>query len=106
MSALKLKILTPDGQKLRYSCDSAVLWMAPDEKGKGEGSIGIRSGHAESIIALGNGPLEGRLQGKVLISGKTEGGFAAVLNDKVTVVTPKFTIEYTDKDADGKGYGN
>ena len=87
MSFLSLKIVTPEGDDRVIPCDSVTLWMAPDAKGKGEGSIGIRKGHTEAVIALGNGPLEAHLDGKSVFSARTEGGFATVLNDIVTVIT-------------------
>ncbi len=89
MSApLTLKIVTPEGMDQTFECDSVALWMAPDSKGKGKGSIGIRKGHAEAVIALGNGPLEARLSGSTVFSGFSEGGFATVRSDIITVVTP------------------
>ena len=89
MSPLTLKIVTPEGDDQSVACDSVNLWMAPDSKGKREGSFGIRKGHAEAVIALGNGPLEAHLEGKSVFSARTEGGFATILRDTVTVVTPK-----------------
>ena len=87
MSPLTLKIVTPEGDDRTLSCDSVILWMAPDARGKGEGSIGIRKGHTDAVIALGNGPLEAHLEGKSVFSARTEGGFATVLRDTVTVIT-------------------
>ncbi len=89
MSPLTLKIVTSEGDNQTIACDSVNLWMAPDSKGKGEGSFGIRKGHVEAVIALGNGPLEAHLEGKSVFSARTEGGFATILKDTVTVVTPK-----------------
>ncbi len=87
MSALTLKIVTPEGVDQTVSCDSISLWMASDKKGIGEGSIGIRKGHTDAVIALGNGNIEARLDGRTVFSAGTEGGFATVLDDIVTVVT-------------------
>ena len=93
MSALTLKIVTPDGIDRTYDCDSVSLWMAPDAKGKGEGSIGIRKDHVNAVIALGNGPVTANLQGKTVFSALSEGGFATVLNNVVTVVSQHITQE-------------
>ena len=93
MSPLLLEIVTPEGVDRQFECDSISLWMAPDTRGKGEGSLGIRKGHIESVIALGNGPLTARLDGKTVFSAQTEGGFATVQQDKVTVVTPHLQQE-------------
>lgn len=87
MSALTLRIVTSDGVDRTVGCDSVMLWMAPDSNGKGEGFIGIRKGHVDAVIALGNGKTEARLGGELVFSAITEGGFATVQNDTVTVVS-------------------
>ena len=89
MSALTLKIISPEGASQIVGCDSVTLWMAPDVNGKGEGSIGIRKGHTDAVIALGSGPVHAHLDGNEVFSAKSEGGFATVLHDTVTIVTPK-----------------
>ena len=89
MSRLTLKIVTPEGVNESVECDSVSLWMAPDSRGRGEGSIGIRRGHVDAVIALGNGKIEGRQNGKTVFSAETEGGFATVREDTVTVVTTR-----------------
>lgn len=91
MSPLTLKIVTPDGEDREISCDSVSLWMAPDQKGRQEGSIGIRKGHTNAVIALGNGSVAALQDGKSVFSGRTEGGFATVLNNTVTVITNHLT---------------
>ena len=88
MSSLTLKIVTPDGVNQTVLCDSVSLWMAADAKGKGEGSLGIHKGHTEAVIALGKGPLFANLEGKRVYSAHTDGGFATVLADTVTIVSP------------------
>ena len=92
MSALTLKIVTPEGVDKTVACDSITLWMAPDVHGKGEGSLGIRKGHTEAVIALGEGPLSAHLEGKEVFSDRTKGGFATVLDDTVTIVTPHMGV--------------
>ena len=92
MTGLTLKIVTPDGMDRTVDCDSILLWMAADTSGKGEGSIGIRQGHVNAVIALGNGPIEARLKGSKVFEAETEGGFATVMNDTVTVVTQHLKI--------------
>ena len=93
MSALLLEIVTPEGEDRKFECDSISLWLAADTRERGEGSMGIRKGHIESVIALGNGPLTARQDGKTVFSAQTEGGFATVLHDRVTVVTPHLQQE-------------
>ena len=87
MSALTLKVVSPDGLNRTVECDGVILWMAPDRSGKGEGSIGIRKDHVNAVIALGSGKIEAHLDGKTVYSGRSEGGFATVLDNTVTVVT-------------------
>ncbi len=87
MNSVTLKILSPGGMNRTMECDSVMLWMAPDSKGKGEGSIGIRKGHTDAVIALGSGPVEARVNGQTVFSAVTKGGFATVSDDVVTVVT-------------------
>ena len=93
MSALTLKIVTPEGVDKSVDCDSVILWMAPDSKGEGEGSLGIRKGHAEAVIALGKGPMKASLNGTPVFSARIDGGFATVVNDVVSVVTPHVIID-------------
>lgn len=88
MSALTLKVVTPEGTDRTLECDSVSLWMAPDAKGRGEGSIGIRKGHTGAVIALGTGPVRAALGEKTVFSAEADGGFATVLNDTVTIVSP------------------
>ena len=88
MSALTLKIVSPEGLDQAVECDGVILWMAPDRTGKGEGSIGIRKDHVNTVIALGSGKIEAHLDGKTVYSGRSEGGFATVLDNVITVVTP------------------
>ncbi len=93
MSPLTLKIVTPKGVDQTVPCDSVSLWMAPDGKGKGEGSIGIRKDHVNAVIALGNGPIEAHADGNTVFSARSEGGFATVLNNIITVVSQQIKIE-------------
>ncbi len=91
MSALTLQIVTPEGVNRTIPCDSVSLWMAPDSKGRGEGSIGIRKGHVDAVIALGNGKIEALEDGKPVFTGQSEGGFATVRSNVVSVITTKLS---------------
>lgn len=95
MSSLKLKIVTPEGENRDIDCDSVILWMAADRNGRGEGSIGIHKGHTDAVIALGCGPLKALQNGNPVFTTKTNGGFATVLNDTITVVTPNIQSVYS-----------
>ena len=91
MSALTLKVMTPDGIDQNVECDGVTLWMAPDRSGKGEGSVGILKGHVNTIIALGTGPIEAHRGGHIVYSARSEGGIATVLNNTVTVISHSIT---------------
>ena len=92
MSTLTLRIVTPEGVNRTIPCDSVSLWMAPDSKGRGEGSIGIRKGHADAVIALGNGKIEALEDGKPVFSALSEGGFATVRSDVISVISTHISL--------------
>ena len=93
MSTLTLKIVTPEGIDRTIDCDSVSLWMAPDSKGKGEGSIGIRKDHVNAVIALGNGPVTAQRQGNTIFSAQSDGGFATIRDNVITVVSQHIKVE-------------
>ena len=84
---LTLKILSPDGVKGDVSCDSITLTVRDNEKGKGGGSYGIRTGHASSVIATDSGFISARLRGETVFSESFPGGTAFVADNTVTVLT-------------------
>lgn len=86
---LTLKIVSKDGTAKPVECESVHLMVADDNMGEGGGSMGIRTGHIKSLISLDRGPVIAYLDGKEIFSCKTDGGFATVENDIVTVVTEK-----------------
>lgn len=79
-------ILSPDGKKQSFSCDSVHLIITEDDKGKRGGSYGIRQGHMKALISLDKGEISAHLKGEKIFSVVTEGGFATVENDVVTCV--------------------
>lgn len=86
MSTFTFSIVTPDGVNGEYSCDSVNLIMPDDKKGKNGGSIGIRKGHADSVIALDKGDIIAKLEGKIIFQGQVSGGFAVVKNGNLSVI--------------------
>ena len=84
---LKIRVITPKGEAGSALCDSIRLLMSDDENGKNGGSIGIRHGHEDAVIALSSGPAVGLLNGETVFTADIEGGFATVKNDLVTIVT-------------------
>lgn len=87
---MKLQIITPNGAAEAVECDSVRLIMANDAEGKGGGSIGIRKGHADAVIALEpQGKAEAFLEGNLVFSRTLSGGFALVKSDAVSILTEK-----------------
>ena len=88
-----VKLITPSGLSAETECDSFVFLMAEDRNGKGEGSIGIRPGHADAVICIAPGPFTARLRGNSVLSGKLGGGFVMVKNSEVTVLSDDVVVE-------------
>ena len=86
---LTLKIVSKDGTRPPVECDSVHLNVCDDTMGRGGGSMGIRAGHIKSLICLDRGPVTAYLEGKEIFSCITDGGFATVENDIITIVTEK-----------------
>lgn len=86
---LTLKIISKDGSSSPVECDSIHLTVCDNTMGKGGGSMGIRQGHIKSLICLDKGPVTAYVGGKEVFSTVTDGGFATVENDAITVVTEK-----------------
>lgn len=89
MSLLHLKIVAPTGIGAEVDCDSINLIMTDDKDGNGGGSIGIRDGFTDAMIAVAPGPIEARLSDKTVLKIRVEGGFATVKNNVVTVLANK-----------------
>ncbi len=84
---IRLSIVTPNGEAASAVCDSVRLNAQDDAHGRNGGGLGIRRGHAPAMIALSEGTVTALLEGSVVRKVKICGGFAAVGNDKVTVLT-------------------
>ena len=84
---LDLSVVTPSGSAAQVRCDSVTLPAADGKDGKGGGSLGIRPGHIQALIALAPGRVVAKHGGKVLLSLTVGSGYAAVTGDRVTVVT-------------------
>ncbi|MBR4881568.1 MAG: hypothetical protein IKU19_06510 [Clostridia bacterium] len=88
---LTLKIVSKEGVSTPVECDSVHLKVCDNTLGQGGGSMGIRPGHIKSLISVERGPVVAYLDGKEIFSLDTDGGFATVENDNVTIVTEKIT---------------
>lgn len=78
---LLLRIITPAGIALETACSSVLMPLADDKNGKGGGSIGVRHGHIDAVMALSEGTV--RAGGLCVDIGA---GLASVENDTVTVI--------------------
>ena len=85
---LTLRLLTPRGGRPPCVCDTVRLLLPDDENGRGGGFAGIRRGHTPAVFALAPGPVTALADGKILLRAFTAGGYASVLRDVVTVITP------------------
>ncbi len=85
---LSMRVVTPNGVFCETSCDSVVLQCSPDADGTPNGSIGIRKGHTDAVIALGAGEVvisrDGEKSKKKISVGR---GIATVSQNLVTVIT-------------------
>ena len=91
-NAIRLTVVTPDGEAVSVTCDSVRMEAQDDINGRNGGGIGIRRGHAPAMIALGEGLLTASSEGNPVLKAKVKNGFAAVAQDVVTVLTDRADI--------------
>lgn len=84
--ALVLKIVTTAGEKAQVECDSIRLQIPDDEKGQQGGSLGIRKGHADALLAVAPGTVKAVDHDGTLKEFSVGGGFAFVEKDVVTLL--------------------
>lgn len=89
---LTLKIVSAIGSVSSFECDSVHLTVSDNDMGQGGGSMGIREGHIKSLISLDRGSITAYTDGKEILSAVSDGGFATVEDNTVTVVTKKCCI--------------
>lgn len=82
--ALLLKIVTPAGEVASVECDSIRLQIPDDENGRQGGSMGIRRGHTDALLAVAPGTVTA--VGETVREFPVSGGFAFVERDVVTVL--------------------
>ncbi len=85
-----LSVYTPGSERYRVRCDS-VRFSIPDSRdGKTlGGSVGIRRGHADALMAVAPGKIEGFSDGEPILSCVVKGGLAIVGGDKVSILTDR-----------------
>lgn len=87
--SLVLVIVTLDGQNKIEDCDTVLLPVSEDSKGRFSGSYGIRKGHAKSVFSVAQGQLIAYRDEKIIFSAKISDGFAMVESDTVSVTVDK-----------------
>ncbi len=83
---MTLHICTPNGEEQIVECDTLHFSMPDGTDGRGGGRIGIRPGHAASLIAMAPGLLEAFRAGSPVLQMQVGGGFASVKRNTVTVL--------------------
>ena len=89
---LTFKIVSLNGGTEPIECDSVHLILCDSTEGKDGGSIGIRTGHIRSLLSVAGGKVSAYLDAKEIFSCQSDGGFATVEDDTVTLVTQKYTM--------------
>lgn len=88
-----LVFASPGAPETAVRCD-AVSFSVPDgANGKDGGSVGIRPGHTNAMMALASGKITARLEGQDVLSCTTSGGFAMVEGHRVTVLSDGLQID-------------
>ena len=90
--SLRLSITTPNDTETAVRCDSLRFSVPDGENGKNGGSIGIRCGHADALMAVAPGRIVARVGERIVLDCETTAGFAVVQNDQVTVLTDSLQI--------------
>ena len=92
-----LVLASPGAPETVIRCD-AVSFKVPDgAKGKNGGSVGIRPGHTNAMMALDGGKITARLEGQEVLSCMTSGGFAMVEGQRVTVLSDGLQIDHVNE---------
>lgn len=86
MENMVLKVVTPGGEAVNVDCDSVQLRIPDDASGNHGGWLGIRRGHADSLMALAPGKVQARLNGALVAETFVSGGIAFVADNVVTVL--------------------
>ena len=82
-----LTVITPGGEPVRARCDSVRLNVPDSRDGKIKGgSVGIRRGHTDALMALAPGKVEGFSDGKRVLCCEIGGGLAVVSGDQMNVL--------------------
>ncbi len=84
---LTLIIITPDKKIPDIRCDSISIPVCDNKKGKSGGLYGIRKGHIDCLIAVGEGEITAKADGNVIYKEALSGGIAQIKSNTVTLTT-------------------
>ena len=86
---LHLTVTTPD-QTRSVRCD-AVNFLVPDspDNPNAGGSVGIRRGHADALMAIAPGRITARAGGHTVLSVDSSAGFAVIRRDEITIIVDR-----------------
>lgn len=82
---LTLRVMQKTQPPQIVECDSIRLVAKDDANKKGGGSLGIRKGHVDALIALDKGKVCALLKGSEVFLMEIGGGVAHVSRDVVTI---------------------
>lgn len=95
--AFLLVLASPGMPETVVRCD-AVSFSVPDGvKGENGGSVGIRPGHTNAMMALDRGKIVARLGEQCVLSCTSSGGFAMVEGQRVTILSDNLQIGQIDQ---------
>ncbi len=88
---LLLTVTTPDETR-SVRCE-AISFIVPDsaDSPHAGGSVGIRRGHTDALMAVAAGRIVARADGAAVFEADIAPGFAVVRRDVVTVITDRIT---------------
>jgi F-type H+-transporting ATPase subunit epsilon len=85
---LTLEVVTPDGPALREEDVDVVVLRRKERRFAVGSEIAIFPGHAPLLVGLAAAPVRFR-QGATTVHLAVAGGFSEVLDDRVTILTPR-----------------
>ena len=83
-----LSVITPDGKVAETVCDSVRFNIPDGEDGRVKsGSVGIRKGHLDSLMAVSAGKLSAHNGGAAVLECRVADGLAMVSGDRLDILT-------------------
>ncbi len=91
---IRLCLIAPDREAVRIECESA-RFSIPDgeENRKAGGSVGIRPGHEDALMAVAPGTVSGFSGGEKIFSCVVGAGLAVITGEEVSILTDRIGPE-------------